>query len=58
MDEQQVDVVRLQFAERFVYTDGSLFISGIGNPYFLVVMNISERGMPELEMAAPTPSSL
>ena len=32
MDEQQVDIIRSQLAERFVDAACSLFLSGIGNP--------------------------
>ena len=57
VDKQQVDVVGAQLAERFIDATGGFFLSGIGNPYF-VVRNSSLRGTPHLAMAVPTPSSL
>ena len=34
MDEQQVDIIRLKFAERLVDAGLRPLVAGIGNPYF------------------------
>ena len=56
MNQQQVDVIRLELLERGIDRGRRLFLSSIRNQTF-VVRKISSRGMPLFLTAAPTPSS-
>ena len=58
VNEQQVDVVGLQFAERLVDACLCPLVSGALEIHTFVTMNNSSRGTPQLRIALPTFCSL